>query len=438
MPIQQWTPKVREISQKELMDNLCNSSGADPFPFSPKILAFCSEFSRMLFRLPKSKQSPEITALAYRLRKSELSRLKDQFEEMKSDHLHLSPRGLVFHIPPSNVDTIFVYSWLYAILSGNRNIIRLSQRHGITVKIITEVLNELFAFRDFESLKSSTIIVSYGHETEITGQLSKLCNVRVIWGGDATVSKIRSVPMNPSGKDITFPDRFSFAVLTSHKFLNLKRSHQKALAARFYSDAYWFNQMACSCPRLLVWIGSRKDSMVASAVFLDMLHCEIRRRKNKADVGTTLTKITFAYQSALNMTCSRWNFVDNALCALRLENLNGFRREHCGGGFFFEYFARSLNELSDFVHEKDQTIAYFGLSKDDLNELALALCGKGVDRIVPIGQSLNFDRFWDGYDLLREFTRLTFLEFPDGKSSGSMNVGLRGNWEEKDGDCPIH
>ncbi|MFC6804089.1 acyl-CoA reductase [Deinococcus caeni] len=38
------------------------------------------------------------------------------------------PRGLVFHVPPANVDTIFIYSWLMSVLAGNRNVIRLSSR----------------------------------------------------------------------------------------------------------------------------------------------------------------------------------------------------------------------------------------------------------------------------------------------------------------------
>src|SRR5229473_1854189 len=38
------------------------------------------------------------------------------------------PRGLVFHVPPANVDTIFVYSWALSALAGNRNVVRISPR----------------------------------------------------------------------------------------------------------------------------------------------------------------------------------------------------------------------------------------------------------------------------------------------------------------------
>ena len=29
----------------------------------------------------------------------------------------------------------------------------------------------------------------------------------------------------------------------------------------------------------------------------------------------------------------------------------------------------------------------------------------GIDRIVPIGKSLDFSNVWDGFDLFRSFTR---------------------------------
>ena len=38
------------------------------------------------------------------------------------------------------------------------------------------------------------------------------------------------------------------------------------------------------------------------------------------------------------------------------------------------------------------------------------LNGNAIDRVVPIGQALQFHRFWDGYDLLQEFCRCVYLE----------------------------
>jgi hypothetical protein len=80
-------------------------------------------------------------------------------------------------------------------------------------------------------------------------------------------------------------------------------------------------------------------------------------------------------------------------------------RESCGGGFFFESFLEDLNSLSKLVSRKDQTLAYYGFEKNELTEFAKQVNGTGIDRIVPIGQALNFTPIWDGYSILGELTK---------------------------------
>jgi hypothetical protein len=59
---------------------------------------------------------------------------------------------------------------------------------------------------------------------------------------------------------------------------------------------------------------------------------------------------------------------------------------------------------------QDQTVSHFGIAPAELRAFAETLAGRGVDRIVPFGSALTFDAIWDGYDLPREFTRLTTLQ----------------------------
>jgi hypothetical protein len=58
------------------------------------------------------------------------------------------------------------------------------------------------------------------------------------------------------------------------------------------------------------------------------------------------------------------------------------------------------------VSRRDQTMTHFGFTRDELMELAHALAGRGVDRMVPFGDALSFHRVWDGMDVAAEFTRL--------------------------------
>ena len=52
------------------------------------------------------------------------------------------PRGLVFHVPPANVDTIFVYSWALSALAGNPNVVRISSRSAGAADACSTTLNE--------------------------------------------------------------------------------------------------------------------------------------------------------------------------------------------------------------------------------------------------------------------------------------------------------
>lgn len=61
--------------------------------------------------------------------------------------------------------------------------------------------------------------------------------------------------------------------------------------------------------------------------------------------------------------------------------------------------------MVDFVDIKDQTLSVFGFSEEELRKLVQVVRGRGIDRIVSIGQSLNFDNVWDGYNLFENFSK---------------------------------
>ena len=56
-------------------------------------------------------------------------------------------RGLLFHVAPSNVPTMFVYTYVIAILAGNANIIRLSTRRGETEAELCGILGRPWTVR---------------------------------------------------------------------------------------------------------------------------------------------------------------------------------------------------------------------------------------------------------------------------------------------------
>ena len=50
-----------------------------------------------------------------------------------------------------------------------------------------------------------------------------------------------------------------------------------------------------------------------------------------------------------------------------------------------------------------QTVGYLGEKEDVLSLIASGI--KGIDRVVPIGKTMDFDLLWDGYNLFERLTR---------------------------------
>jgi hypothetical protein len=419
MQIQMLLPERRMIPLDELRSLLVGQTSAEPFHGS--IVDASVDFSQRIFRDPEARGYPELLALAYWMRKAEIVRLTAQFRSLQLEHRVLTPRGLVFHLPPRNVDTIFVYSWLMAALTGNRSVVRLSPQRSESTGILLRILRETLAAAT-EPARSNTMMISYGHEVEPTEMLSALCDTRVIWGGDQTVEIIRRSPLLPHAKEITFPDRYSLSAIRADSYAGLSEEKRDYVADQFFNDSFWFDQLACSSPRLVVWCGKGSETRAASADFFNRVTECINRRRYLLPPGASMQKFVYACSAILNLPveqCRRYK----GLTVLTLDSLAGFQRSHPGGGLFFEAHLERLLDLAQFLGRRDQTLTWFGFTPDELHALVARLNGRAVDRVVPIGQALQFHRYWDGYDLLQEFCRCVYIEstFPDTRpTTGSL------------------
>jgi hypothetical protein len=406
MQIEMLLPQQRLISLDELRSLLSRTTTADPFHDS--VVKASIDLSQRIFRDREARRYAELQALAYWMRKAEMNRLTAQFQSLQLDQRILTPRGLVFHLPPRNVDTMFVYSWLLAALTGNRNVIRLSPQRSESTGILLRLLQETLASAT-EPARDGTTIISYAHEQEPTEMLSALCDARVIWGGDETVKTIRRSPLSPHAKDITFPDRYSMCAIRADAYSGLAEEKRDYLADQFFNDSFWFDQLACSSPRLVVWCGSRSETRAASLDFFPRVAKCVERRGYILPAAASMQKLVYACSAILDSPveeCRRYK----GLTVLGLDSLAGFERNHPGGGLFIEAHLESLLDLTAFVGRRDQTLTWFGFTTEELHALVRSLNGRAIDRIVPIGQALQFHRFWDGYDLLQEFCRCVYLE----------------------------
>lgn len=405
MKIVELLPERREVDFAEWLQARRTQRKALLAPFQREVVDFCATLSQLLFRDSAARQHPELQALAYWMRRAELSRLSAA-QPAEGPVLRM-PRGLVFHIPPSNVPTIFVYSWVLSLLSGNRNIIRHSRRESAQGAILLRLISQALAGAPREIADSSTM-VEYGHEPEITAALSQLCDLRVVWGGDHTVDEIRKAPLAPHARDLTFPDRYSLCALQAASVATLDDDALGNLAQQFYNDTFLFDQMACSSPRLLVWCGPQDVCDQAASRFLPALEEQIEGKNYDAGPAAKMAKFNFGCRAVLDGHANRYR-EHGTLAVLTGTDMSSLPRDHSGGGLLYEFQVPKLTDIEPFVSRREQTLTHFGFRRDELLQLAQELNGTGIDRMVPVGQALQFQRNWDGYDLLREMTREVFV-----------------------------
>ncbi|RKN14900.1 gamma-glutamyl phosphate reductase [Micromonospora musae] len=400
-------PAGGAIDVDDLLAALRNTPAGGPLTVGDdRVVEFLVAFARRLLRPAVARRYPELGSLGFFLRRAEINKLLARVAD-EPGQLRF-PRGTVFHVPPANVDTIFVYSWALSALAGNANVVRISSRSAGAADAVLDALNDTLAEAD-EAVRQTQRMVTYGRDDVVTGALSAAADLRVIWGGDRSVNEIRRHPLAPHARDVTFPDRSSFTVLSSAGWLGADERERDAAALGLYNDSYWFDQAACSSPRTLYWVGDAAATEAARTDLLARLRAVLDGKRPEVDAAMAVEKRVATYGLAVDGTATAIRFDGNELATVELADPADIPRRWLGVGTFPQARVDTLAELAPLVVRRDQTVTHFGFKAEELVDFARTVAGRGVDRIVPIGDALSFAATWDGYDLMREFTRITSI-----------------------------
>ncbi|MGY0232395.1 acyl-CoA reductase [Longispora urticae] len=370
---------------------------------------FLVAFARRLLKPAVARRHPELASLGFFLRRGPLADALAPLDGLRF------PRGLVFHIPPANVDTIFVYSWALSALCGNANIVRISERAAGAATVVLDALNETLADADPVVGRTQSML-SYGRDDAVTARLSAACDLRVIWGGDASVAAIRQFPLAPHARDLTFPDRSSFTVISVQGWTRATEQEKRAAAEGLYNDSYWFDQAACASPRTVFWVGGAgsvpgaaggagSPAGRARAEFWQLLREVVAAKHPDIDAAMAVEKRVATYGLALDGHATGLHYTGNTVATVDLRDPADLPRRWLGTGVFPESEVATLADLAPLVERRDQTVTHFGFTESELLDFARLLAGRGVDRFVPMGEALSFAATWDGYHLPHEFTR---------------------------------
>lgn len=393
--------KIKNINVIFGSNNFDEISNMKPFSsFDNKVTGFLDKFSKTLMSEPNIRDYPEVASLGFFCRSANIKKIKRNYPDSR----YLIGRGLAFHICPSNVPVNFGYSMVAALLSGCRSILKVSSKEFIQVDIICNALKKASNERKYSFIKSFISIIRYNNEKEINTYLSKKCNVRIIWGGDETVSKVREEGIKPNTTELTFPNKNSILVIDTKNYLKIKDKIK--IAKDFYNDTYLYDQNACTSPRLVYWLGNKSEVENAKSIFWEELNKIIINRKYDLETKIILNKHYNISEVGIELESVKIKNFNNFLSIATLKTLDrDIEKYFKGAGLFFEYSDSKIDHLNNFISDRIQTVSYVGFSEKQLFDMFIKNPNFGIDRIVPVGRTGEFSLKWDGFDLIRHMTR---------------------------------
>ena len=384
------------VGDMEVLQNMQNVPALPTF--SNQAIAFLADLSRELLKDVRTRQYVDVVSYAYWIRKASI-------ENVRSKHLDYHcrlGRGVAFHIAPSNVPVNFAVSMTSSLLAGNCTLIRVSNKQFPQVDIICEAMNKLLE-TVYANMKPYFCLIRYEHSDDITRELSAICDVRVIWGGNKTIETIRQAPIPPRAIEMAFADRHSIAIINSDEYL---KGDSKEIAKGFYTDTYYSDQNACSSPRLVVWMGNSINT--AKERFWNELEVLVRNEYEMKAIQA-VDKYTSVCMLVMKEKNQHLVSKDNYVVRVEVDTLKTDLMDYKnGGGYFFEYSANKLEEIEPILTKQCQTISVYGIDKDAVKQLVFDKGVRGVDRIVELGQTMGLEFIWDGYKMIESMSRFLY------------------------------
>ena len=136
-------------------------------------------------------------------------------------------------------------------------------------------------------------------------------------------------------------------------------------------------------------------------IYLSLIH--IFKGKYEVEAITAVDKLLTGYRCAIILKdVSIEKTEDNLISRININQLDTtITNFTCAGGCFLEYSNNSFEKLQSIITTKYQTISYYGIEADKIRNWIIDRGLRGIDRVVPVGKTSDFDLVWDGYDLVR-------------------------------------
>ena len=371
--------------------------------FSETVINFFDELSMKILKDSYAREFPDLITFAFHIRKANISNIRDRYFDIEK---LACGRGLAYHIGPSNVPMNFAFSIFYSLLAGNATIARLPSIDFPQVSLLISHINRILDNKIHQKISAYISLIKFDKNSDLSQHISKLSMVRVIWGSDETVATVLKYQKKIKCKDLVFPSRVSWAIVSCHKVLDKKTDLNK-LAHNFFNDTFSMDQNACSSPTQIFFLRDTNHTKKAKNIFWEAVHEIMISQKYELN-GAMIMNREVASIDAIITKAHGW--IDRQFLPYfhRVEidiNAKDVMQFNVGGGLFFETEIDNLKCLDNYLSEQVQTITTHKENVQKVRKILNETCPGQVDRVVPFGQALDFGPVWDGYDLIREMSQ---------------------------------
>lgn len=314
------------------------------------------------------------------------------------------PRGLVVHWMAGNVPTLGLLSLLTGLLTKNANAVKLP--HG-EPGLLPRLLRELAEVFPGESLNGAELarcaaVLRYERtRRDVAETLSGQADVRVVWGSDASVSAIRSLPCRPDAVDVAFPNRTSCMILGPEA---LDVARREKVARRAATDICVFEQKACASPHtVLLLTPDREAGRAFCAELARALEHAVRVAPPAAPDPREVAAI-LNLRSQYDMFYDAW-YPSGTRYTVLMDDKEQLGPA-IGGRTVFVRCLPDVQRIAELLPENIQSVglAVEGEARERLTNL---LGARGVHRFPAVGGMTAFDLPWDGHLVLQSLVRWT-------------------------------
>lgn len=378
-------------------------------PFAAPVLDFLEQLSREI--RGERKKNEQLAAFGFWCRRSHMEEFRKRYEDGRSR----LGRGVIFHIPASNVPVLFGYSLVMGLLAGNSCSVRISSKSQEQDQILCRIMDCILTRPEYKGMRRRISVFSCQRHSLAVREALSDCAGCVVWGGDRTIMEIRCMRIRPDAVQLNFPDRYSICILDSLQLGNMTEEELKNLAHRFYNDTYLLDQNACSSPGIVIWNQEEESTEAENARVRWWNAVDEEARSYDLTAHKAMAKYELLCRYAMTLDgetkISRYG---NRLYTMELGDIPSDIDQLRGAfGMFFEYRGDWRKALSRLASGRLQTITYHGIEEQELVDFVIKNHLFGVHRIVPAGRAADMDPVWDGQDFIAVLSRQIGREAQD-------------------------